>query len=152
MNVFETKVGKIGAAICWESYMPLLRVSMYRDGIQLYLAPTVDDRDVWLPTMTAIALEGRCFVVSSVQFLTAADYPEYHEAHGNEDKVLIRGGSCVISPLGKVLVQPEFNKRKVEVVDLDLDEIIRGKFDLDTVGHYNRPDIFQLTVNKSKQS
>ncbi|CAD5214434.1 unnamed protein product [Bursaphelenchus okinawaensis] len=155
IDTINTKVGTIGAAICWENYMPLLRFSMYRDGVQIYLAPTVDDRDVWLPTMTTIALEGRCFVVSACQFMTSADFSQDHESYKavNEDgsaNVLIRGGSCVVSPLGKVLVQPVFNKAVVHVVDLDMDEIIRGKFDLDTVGHYNRPDVFQLTVKKQK--
>ncbi|CAD5220545.1 unnamed protein product [Bursaphelenchus xylophilus] len=155
IEVIDTKLGKISAAICWENYMPLLRFSLYKDGVQIYLAPTVDDRDVWLPTMTTIALEGRCFVVSSCQFLTASDFPEDHPSYeppngDGTSKVLIRGGSCVVSPLGKALVQPVFNKATVHIVDLDLDEIIRGKFDLDTVGHYNRPDVFKYSVNKEK--
>jgi len=134
--------------------MPLLRTAMYSKGVQLYLAPTVDDRDVWLSTMRTIALEGRCFVISACQFMRSSAYPSDHPAHhrGDADKVLIRGGSCVISPLGKVLLEPVFNEECVRVVECDMDEIVKGKFDLDVVGHYSRPDIFQLYVNEKEQA
>ncbi|VDM49971.1 unnamed protein product [Toxocara canis] len=160
--VIETEIGKIGAVICWENYMPLLRVAMYRKGIQLYLAPTVDDRDVWLSTMRMIAIEGRCFVLSACQYLTASAFPEGHPSRSStevlaggatapsDDPVLIRGGSCAVDPLGTVLLQPDFSGEKIAFVDCDFREIPRGKFDLDTVGHYARPDIFKLIVNESK--
>ncbi|KAI6188026.1 Nitrilase [Aphelenchoides besseyi] len=147
IEVFSTELGKISAAICWESYNPLLRTHMYQNGIQLYLAPTVDDRDVWLSSMRMIALEGRCFVISACQFLTNKDYPSDHPTHEKEESVLIRGGSLAIDPMGKILVQPVFDTETFHVVDIDLNACIRGKFDLDTVGHYARNDIFKLTVN-----
>ena len=61
LPVFETPLGRLGAVICWENYMPLLRMTMYAKGIQLYCAPTADGRDSWIATMQHIALEGRCF-------------------------------------------------------------------------------------------
>lgn len=158
--VIKTDIGKIGAVICWENYMPLLRTAMYNKGIELYLAPTVDDRDVWLPTMQTIALEGRCFVISACQYLTASAFPEGHPAPSlkepvagraaetSDDPVLIRGGSCAIDPLGKVLLKPDFSGEKIAFVECDMNQIPRGKFDLDTVGHYARPDIFQLIVKE----
>ncbi|KAI1721719.1 carbon-nitrogen hydrolase domain-containing protein [Ditylenchus destructor] len=151
LPVLDTLVGKVGAVICWENYMPLLRTTMYNRGIQLYMAPTVDDRDAWQSTMRTIALEGRCFVLSACQFLRSSAFPEGHPAHGDGDKVLIRGGSCAFSPLGESLLEPDFQGEKVAVVECDLDEVIRGKFDLDVVGHYSRPDIFQLFVNEKEQ-
>jgi nitrilase len=149
MPVFETPLGKIGAVICWENYMPMLRMHMYAQGIQLYCAPTADHRDTWLPSMRHIALEGRCFVLSCCQFLTRADCPEdYAAIQGNDpDTVLMGGGSCIISPLGQVLAGPNFEGPCILTAELDLDEIPRGKYDFDVVGHYARPDIFRLYVN-----
>lgn len=149
LPVLPTPIGHIGAVICWENYMPMLRTAMYAQGIQLYCAPTVDDRDTWIPTMRHIAVEGRCFVLSSCQFARRSDYPTDYEAiQGSApETILIRGGSCIVNPLGEVLAGPCYHEPTVLVADLDLDLIIRGKFDLDVVGHYARPDIFQLNVN-----
>lgn len=150
MPVFDTPVGKIGAAICWENYMPMYRMTLYNKGIELYLACTVDDRETWLPTMRTIALEGRCFVISSAQFMMSSAYPEGHpmrEKHG-EEKVLIRGGSCAVDPLGGVLVEPDFTRELIHYVDVDLSRIACAKMDMDTVGHYSRPEVFQLSVNE----
>jgi nitrilase len=150
LPVFDTSLGKLGSVICWENYMPLLRTAMYAKGIQLYCAPTADDRDTWLATMQHIALEGRCFVLSACQFLLRGDCPDDYDAvQGNDrDTVLMRGGSCIISPLGKVLAGPVFNQSQILVADLDMGEITRGKYDFDATGHYARPDIFQLHVNE----
>ncbi len=151
LPVVQTSLGRIGAVICWENYMPLLRTAMYAKGIQLYCAPTVDDRDTWLPTMQTIALEGRCFVLSACQYMTSAAFPREHAAHrdGAEEQVLIRGGSCAIDPLGRILVSPSFEGERIALAEIDLREIARGKYDLDVVGHYARPDIFQLSVNEA---
>ena len=75
LPVVTTTIGKIGSVICWENYMPLLRTAMYAKGIELYCAITVDDRETWIPTITHIALEGRCFVLSACQFLQRSDLP-----------------------------------------------------------------------------
>ncbi|MBX3013343.1 MAG: carbon-nitrogen hydrolase family protein [Caldilineaceae bacterium] len=154
LTVLPTAVGRIGAVICWENYMPLLRMSMYAQGVQLYCAPTVDDRDTWLPTMRHIALEGRCFVLSSCQFAKRRDFPaDYAPIQGNDpDTVLIRGGSCIISPLGEILAGPVFDQPTILTAELDLADIARGKYDLDVVGHYARPDLFQLRVNTASQA
>lgn len=119
-------------------------------GVQLYLAPTVDDRESWLPTMRTIAMEGRCFVISACQFLKPSDFPEGHPARSG-DQLLIRGGSCAVSPMGEVLLERDFESECVRIVECDLDEIPRAKFDLDVVGHYARPDVFTLTVNEKPQ-
>lgn len=146
----ETPFGTLGAAICWENYMPLLRTAMYAKGVTIWCAPTVDDRDSWQPTMQHIALEGRCFVLSACQYLRRADCPDnYHPIQGEApDTVLIRGGSVIVSPLGKVLAGPLRGGEGVLVADLDSREIARGKYDLDVVGHYARPDVFTLTVDE----
>lgn len=151
LSAVETAIGRIGTVICWENYMPLLRMAMYSQGIELYCAPTVDDRDTWLPTMRTIALEGRCFVLSACQYLTRADCPAAYSAIQGDDPatVLIRGGSCVIDPMGNVLVEPSFVGETIQCAELDRRMIARGKYDLDVVGHYARPDIFKLMVDTS---
>jgi nitrilase len=149
LPVLDTPLGRLGAVICWENYMPLLRTAMYAQGVQLYCAPTVDDRETWLPTMRHIALEGRCFVLSACQFARRADYPaDYAPIQGDDPAtVLIRGGSCIVGPLGEVLAGPCFDGPAILTAELDMDAIARGAFDLDVVGHYARPDLFQLRVN-----
>jgi len=150
LPVFDTPLGKIGAVICWENYMPLLRSAMYAKGIQIYCAPTVDDRDTWIPTMQHIALEGRCFVLSACQFIRRGDYPaDYAAVQGDApETVLIRGGSLIVSPLGRILAGPNYQGECIHIADIDLDEITEGKYDLDVAGHYARPDVFQLHVNE----
>ena len=149
MPVFETDFGRIGAVICWENYMPALRMHMYAQGTSIYCAPTADDRDTWLPTMQHIALEGRCFVLTACQYITRAEYQNDHEsAQGDEpDTVMMRGGSAIIGPLGNVLAGPDFSGETILYADLDGADIARGKYDFDATGHYARPDVFQLVVD-----
>jgi nitrilase len=151
LTVVDSPHGRIGSVICWENYMPMLRMAMYAKGVELYCAPTVDDRDTWLPSMQHIALEGRCFVLTACQFLRKLDFPATARVSlgDSPEAVLIRGGSAIISPLGKVLAGPHFGEETILTATLDLNEIGRAKFDFDVAGHYSRPDIFQLTVNES---
>ena len=146
-------MGKVGAVICWENYMPLLRMAMYSKGIQIYCAPTADDRDTWIPSMRHIAFEGRCFVLACCQYLTRGDCPDQYDAvQGNDPAtVLMKGGSAIINPYGKVLAGPNFESETILTADLDLEEITRARYGFDVVGHYARPDVFQLRVNESPQ-
>ena len=150
----STPIGRIGAVICWENYMPALRLAMYAKGIGLYCAPTADDRDTWAPSMQHIALEGRCFVLSACQYITRGAFPDDYEcALGNApETVLMRGGSLIVSPLGHILAGPDFTGETILYADLDPDEIVRGKYDFDVVGHYGRPDIFELLVDEAPKS
>ncbi|MFT8809560.1 carbon-nitrogen hydrolase family protein [Gluconobacter sp.] len=147
--VFDTDIGRLGAAICWENYMPDLRQSMYARGISLWCAPTVDERDIWQASMRHIAYEGRTFVLSACQFMTRADAPEQYDCHqGNDpETVLIRGGSVIVSPLGEIIAGPVHDREAILTADIDLEDIIRAKYDLDVAGHYARPDVFSLHVN-----
>ncbi|KAI0094934.1 carbon-nitrogen hydrolase [Irpex rosettiformis] len=146
----QTVKAKISATICWENYMPLLRTYYYSQGTQIYCAPTVDGRPVWQHTMHHIALEGRCFVLAACQFAQEKDYPADHAVANPESRdptnVVIAGGSVIIDPLGKVLAGPLLGEEGVLTADVDLDELIRGKFDLDVVGHYARPDVFAFRL------
>ncbi len=150
MPVVPTEIGRLGGLICWENYMPLARMAMYARGVELYLAPTADSRDAWQATIRHVACEGRCFVLSSCQFVTRDMVPRdlevIDELAGAPD-VLSRGGSAIITPFGEYLAGPLFGEEGVLVADLDLGLVAQGKFDLDVVGHYARPDVFRLIVN-----
>lgn len=150
LPVFATPLGKIGAVICWENYMPLLRTTMYSKGIEIYCAPTADARESWLATVRHIAVEGRCFVLSCNQFQRQRDFPaDYHSALGSDpDTVICRGGSCIVDPFGNFLAGPNTVGEAILVAEIDPRQIIRGKYDFDVVGHYSRPDIFQLQVDE----
>ena len=154
LTVIDSPYGRIGSVICWENYMPMLRMAMYAKNVALYCAPTADDRDTWLPSMQHIALEGRCFVLTACQFLKKKDIPKTVRVSLGESPhaVLMRGGSAIISPFGEVLAGPHFEGETILTATLDLNDIGRGKFDFDVAGHYSRPDIFQLTVNEAPAS
>ena len=152
LTVLETEFGKIGGLICWENYMPLARMAMYSKGVELYLAPTADARDSWHYTLRHIACEGRCFVLGCNQFVSKEMYP--HDLEGLDEldelpNIICRGGSTIISPFGEVLAGPLYDQEGILFADIDLAEVARGKYDFDVVGHYARPDIFQLVVNES---
>ena len=151
LTAVDSPYGRIGSVICWENYMPMLRMAMYAKDVALYCAPTADDRDTWLPTMRHVALEGRCFVLTACQFLRKRDFPASVRVSLGDapDAVLMRGGSAIVSPLGKVLAGPAFDGETILTADLDLGDIGRGKFDFDVAGHYARPDVFTLTVNEA---
>ena len=151
LPVVDTPVGRVGAIICWENYMPALRLAMHAKGIQLWCAPTVDDRDMWAVSMRHIAYEGRCFVLSACQFLTRDDCPQdYAGPDGVE--TLIRGGSLIAGPFGDLLAGPLYDREGILFADIDPADAIRGKYDLDVAGHYARPDVFALVIDERAKS
>jgi nitrilase len=151
LPVFDTPLGRVGAVICWENYMPLLRMAMYSKGVEIYCIPTADGRETWLSTVRHIALEGRCFVLSANQFARLSDFPAdiKNDLAVRPDDVLCTGGSCIVGPLGEVLAGPDFSGETILFADIDLADVARAKYDLDVVGHYARPDLFRLVVNEA---
>ena len=153
LTVVDTPYGQMGALICWENYMPLARAAMYQKGIKLYLAPTADQRDTFQCTLRHIAIEGRCFVICCNQYMEKSMYPTdlygYAEIEAQPDG-MCRGGSCIINPFGEYVAGPSFGGEEILVADLDLDQITQGKADFDCIGHYARPDIFELIVHEKK--
>lgn len=151
LPVVETKAGRIGAAICWENYMPLLRMAMYAKGLEIWCAPTVDDRDIWQTSMSHIAYEGRNFLVSACQYQAPPLSASCRDEAWPKDRPLIRGGSVIISPMGEVLAGPIYNQEGLIFAKIDLDDIIKARYDMDPVGHYSRPDIFKLSVDEQER-
>ncbi|PQZ24308.1 nitrilase [Ochrobactrum vermis] len=149
LPVFETDCGRVGSVICWENYMPMLRAAMYGQRIQVYCAPTADARPTWLPSMQHIALEGRCFVLSTNQFNRRSDFPAGFpiDLPEDPDTIICRGGACIIDPLGQVLAGPLWDKEGILTAEIDLNLISEAMYDFDPVGHYSRPDVFQLNVD-----
>lgn len=153
MPVYDTPFGRLGSVICWENYMPLMRAAMYAKGINIWCAPTADARDTWISSMQHIAIEGRTFVLSCNQYTTRADFPDdFPCTLGDEPNTVIsRGGSCIVNPFGEIIAGPNFEGEAIITAEIDGNQILRGKFDFDAVGHYARPDVFQLHVNEARQ-
>lgn len=150
LPVYDTPHGRLGSVICWENYMPLLRTAMYAKGIEIWCAPTADGRDSWIPSMQHIAVEGRCFVLSCNQFSRRSDFPAGFPCTLGDDPatVISRGGSCIVDPFGALLAGPHYDGETILTAEIDRGQIARGKYDFDVVGHYARPDVFQLTVDE----
>ncbi|MDG1020347.1 MAG: carbon-nitrogen hydrolase family protein [Emcibacteraceae bacterium] len=149
LPVIETNAGRTGATICWENYMPLLRTALYAKGIEIWCAPTVDARPVWQSTMQHIALEGRCFVASACQYQPSPNELGQKVDNWGADDALISGGSVIIGPLGDVLAGPLLDKEGLISAEINMDDLAKARYDLDVIGHYARPDIFELRVNET---
>jgi nitrilase len=149
---FQTKIGKLGGLICWENYMPLARMAMYKKGVEIYIAPTADSREEWTSTMKHIALEGRCFVLGCNQYFTKSMYPErFQHLLTDEAENICAGGSIIVSPLGKVIEGPLFQTSGALIAEIDLDEVTQSKLDFDVIGHYSRDDIFSFEVKNQPE-
>lgn len=148
LPVVEGRAGRLGAAICWENYMPLLRTAMYAKGVDIWCAPTVDERDMWQATMRHVACEGRCFVVSACQVQDSPRALGLEVEGWPAERALINGGSVIVGPLGEVLAGPLLGERGLLVAEIDTDDLVRARYDFDVAGHYARPDVFELVVDE----
>jgi nitrilase len=150
--VFDTPVGRLGGAICWENYMPLVRYAIYSKGARIYLAPTADTGERWLASMRHIAFEGRVFVISVCQFLRKVDYPSDFELSDDlaqiKPDVLMEGDSAIIGPDGQYITPPVANREEILFGDLDLERVLEENQLLDVTGHYSRPDLLKISINK----
>jgi len=156
LNVIDTPVGRIGSLICWENYMPLARYSLYSQGIEIYIAPTYDSGDAWIGTMQHIAREGKCWVLSCGVALEKSDlpkdFPTINELYPTDDEWINPGDSLIVSPNGEILAGPLSKDKGYIILDIDVELATTSKRALDVAGHYSRPDIFNLSVDKARQS
>jgi nitrilase len=154
LRVHQTSIGRIGGLICWENYMPLARFALYAAGAQIYVAPTWDHGEGWLATLRHIAREGRVFVIgSSIAMRTdqIGDRYDFRELYPVGREWINPGGSAIVDPKGKILAGPVENEETILYADIDLDAARGMKWDLDTGGHYARPDIFELRIDRSRR-
>ena len=152
LYAFDTAIGRLGGLLCWENYMPLARQAMYEMGVQIHVAPTWDSSEPWLLAMQHIAREGGMFVVSCCQALRMEEIPERYEfrrLYPEGREWINQGNSCIVDPMGTMLVGPEAGKQEILYADLDLALIPAAKRMFDSAGHYARPDVFQFVVRRS---
>ncbi|WP_322513929.1 carbon-nitrogen hydrolase family protein [Rhodopseudomonas palustris] len=154
LTVVDTPYGRLGGAICWEHYMPLMRAAYYAKGVQIWAAPTADDRESWVATMRHIALEGRCFVIGACQVMRRSDFPADYASRidAGPDDWMMHGRSVIVGPLGDVLAGPLVDEEGILTADIDVDDLHGSRLDFDAVGHYARPDLFTLHVDERPQT
>jgi nitrilase len=153
LRVIDTPLGRLGGLICWESYMPLARFSLYAQGIEVYVAPTWDEGDAWIASMRHIAREGRCWVLGAGCSIRAADvpedFPDRARLYPDPDEWLGPGDSVVVSPDGEIVAGPLRMEHGILSAEIDLAAARAAHYELDGAGHYNRPDVFSLRVDRS---
>ena len=152
LQVYDTPYGKIGGLICWENYMPLARYTMYAWGTQIYIAATWDRGEPWLSTLRHIAKEGRVYVVGCCIAMRRDDIPDQFEFkqkfYSPEREWINVGDSAIVSPEGDFIAGPVRMKEEILIAEVDPQQMRGPKWILDVAGHYARPDVFELTVNR----
>ncbi|MFG1503771.1 carbon-nitrogen hydrolase family protein [Halobacteriovorax sp. ZH5_bin.2] len=156
LNVVDTPAGKIGTLICWENYMPLSRFSLYAQGVEVYLAPTWDCGESWIGTLRHIAREGGCWVAGCSTAIQCLDIPDdipfKDDIFPEPDDWLSDGDAVLFRPFGSAVAGPLSREKAILYAEYDLEEVIDARRSLDIGGHYSRPDIFELTVDKRKMN
>lgn len=155
LNVVDTAVGRIGALICWENYMPLARYTMYAQNIDIYVAPTWDSGETWMASMQHIAREGGCWVISCATSIEVADIPtdipHYDELFPDKGEWINSGDAVVYKPFGGLVAGPMHREKGLLMAEINVAEARASRRKFDAAGHYARPDVFTLSVDRSKR-
>ena len=152
LEAVATSVGRLGGLICWEHWMPLARQTLHNSGEDIHIAvwPTV--HEMHQIASRHYAFEARCFVLAAGSIMRGKDLPNQlrttPELMANPDAFVLRGGSAIIGPDGKYVVEPVYEEECIITAELDLEAIDREKMTLDVSGHYSRPDIFDLRIRR----
>ncbi len=152
LRVVETPVGRIGCLICWENYLPLARYALYAQNLEILVAPTWDCGDEWIASMRHIAREGGCWVIATGTAIQGADvpgdFPGRERLFTNSEEWLCDGGALIVRPFGKIEAGPHNRDKSVLYCEIEPSEAPRSRRSLDVAGHYARPDIFSLQINR----
>jgi nitrilase len=159
LDVVPTNLGRVGGLICWENYMPLARFHLYAQGIEIWVAPTLARGDGWIATMRHIAREGRVWVVGVNPCVRVdqipADFPDrdrvWRVLDEDEAEWVEPGNSVICNPNGEIVAGPLRYAEDILTAEVDLAEVAVGRRLFDPVGHYNRPDVFHLSVDTRPQ-
>lgn len=156
LQVHSLKAFTVGGLNCWENWMPLPRTALYGQGENLHVAvwPGSDHntRDI----TKFIAKESRSYVVSVSSLMRKSDFPQgtphLESILENAPDILTNGGSCIAGPDGEWIVEPVINEEKIIYQTLDFNRVLEERQNFDAVGHYSRPDVTKLIVNRARQS
>jgi nitrilase len=151
LRVVDTPAGRLGSLICWESYMPLARYALYAQDLEIFVNPTWDNGEACLVTLRHIAREAGCWVIGTATALQGsdipADFPERDKLY-KPDEWINNGDAVVINPAGAVTAGPLHREKSILYAEIDREAARRARRSLDVCGHYGRPDIFSLAVNR----
>ena len=151
LRVVDTPAGRLGCLICWENYMPLARYALYAQDIDIYVAPTWDTGDSWIASMRHIAKEAGCWVIGTATAMQGndipADFPD-RDTLFQPDEWINDGDAVVVRPMGAIAAGPLRREKGILYADIDPEVARRARRSLDVCGHYARPDLFSLSVNR----
>lgn len=146
----------VGGLNCWENWMPLARTALYAQGEDLHIAVWPGNKRNTVDITRFIALESRSFVVSVSGLMRKSDLPDHlpgiESIVENAPDFLANGGSCIAAPDGNWLVEPFCDEEKIMIATLDHLRVRQERQNFDPTGHYSRPDVLKLSVNRERQT
>jgi nitrilase len=157
LEVFETPFGRLGGLICWENYMPLTRFYMYSQGIDVWVAPTLAVGDGWIATLRHLALEGSMWAIGVNPCVhieqIPIDFPDRDRVWRVEQggEWVEPGNSAIVNPRGELVAGPVAHEESILFAEIDLNQVHARRRKFDSVGHYNRPDVFRLSIDASER-
>ena len=156
LRVHPLKNFTVGGLNCWENWMPLPRAALYGQGENLHIAVWPGSDHNTKDITRFIARESRSFVISVSSLMNKTDVPEdtphFNKIVKNAPEILVNGGSCIAGPDGEWILEPVINKEGLFYETLDFSKVLQERQNFDVVGHYSRPDVTKLEVNRERQS
>jgi nitrilase len=153
LTAVETRVGRVGALVCWEHWMPLARQAMHDSGEDIHVALWPTAHEMLQVASRHYAFEGRCFVLVAGSLMRASGLPTELEPHAGKVRSsgdwVLRGGSAIVGPDGRYIVEPCFDRPELIVSDIDLGRVREERMTLDVSGHYHRPELLRLEIDRS---